>query len=592
VQIALVLILLVVAIILFSFEFLALELTALALLSALLVLRLVSPEEAFAGFGSDTVIMIAGLFVMTAALVKTGVVESMGRLFHRYGSGNAYGFAALIMVTVAVASAFISNTAATAVFLPAVVGMARRAKVSPSKLLMPLAFASILTSSVTLISTSTNIVISGMMTKVGMQPMGMFELAPVGIPITVAGLAYMFTLGMKLLPGRPEQEGLEQEYHLRDYLTEVVVLPDSPIAGKTLAESNLGSEMELLTIGIIRNGDQVISPRPQEVINAGDLLLVEGRAEDIIRVKDTAGLEIKADAQLPENAFQSEDVQLVEVMVLSGSNVRGRTLKELRFKDRFGLTVLAINRRGVTLRTKLSRIPLRFGDVLLMQGGPNRINRLITDGNFTLLGDVSALRPRSPKAKYALGIFVAAIALGTFKVMPFAAAMVVGTFMMFLSRAITPEEAYDAIEWRILILIGSMLAFGAAMEQTGAAHYVASQIAGFMGGYGPVAILGSFFVLTVLLTQPMSNQAAAAVLLPVAIQTANQLSLNPRSFAMMIAVAASCSYLTPLEPSCVLVYGPGRYRFLDFFKVGALLTLVIFAISIVLVPMVWPLHAE
>jgi di/tricarboxylate transporter len=589
VQITLVLILLVVAIILFSFELLSLEITALALLSALLVFRLVNPDDAFAGFGSDTVIMIAGLFVMTAALVKTGVVETMGRLFHRYGAGNAYGLAILIMMTVAVASAFISNTAATAVFLPAVIGIARRAKISPSKLLMPLAFASILTSSVTLISTSTNIVISGLMTKAGLQPMGMFELAPVGIPITIAGLAYMFTLGMKLLPNRAD-EGLEADYNLRDYVTEVIVLPDSPIAGKTLAESNLGSEMDLLTIGIIRNGDQVISPRPQEVIHAGDLLLVEGRVEDIIRVKDTAGLEIKADAQLPENTFQSEDVLLVEIMVLSGLHVRGRTLKELRFGERYGLTVLAINRRGVTLRTKLSRIPLRFGDVLLVQGRRDRVNRLITDGEFTLLSDVSALRPRSPKARYALMIFIIAIGLGTTKIMPFASAMIVGTFMMLLARAITPGEAYEAVEWRIIILIGSMLAFGAAMAQTGAASFLAHHIVGFMGQYGPMAILGAFFVLTVLLTQPMSNQAAAAVLLPVAIETAAQLSLNPRAFAMMIAVAASCSYLTPLEPSCVLVYGPGRYKFMDFFKVGALLTLIIFAISMVLVPMVWPLH--
>lgn len=587
-MIALVLILVVVAIVLFSFESIPLDISALVLLSILLVTGAVQAKDAFAGFGSDTVVMIAGLFVMTAALVRTGVVESMGRVFLRYGSSSPYFLAVLIMTTVAVVSAFISNTAATAVFLPAVIGLARRARFSPSKLLMPLAFASILSSSVTLISTSTNIVISGLLPKYGMEPMGMFELAPVGVPIVIAGLAYMFTIGMKLLSNRAE-DNIEEEYDLRDYVTEVLVLPDSPLAGKTLGESNLGSEMDLITLGIIREKDKVLPPRPDETLRAGDLLLMEGRAEDIIRIKDTAGVEIKADFELPEDTFQSEDMQLVEVMVLSGSNLRHRTLKEARFRERFGLTVLAINRRGVTLRTKLSRIPLRFGDVLLLQGSRDRINRLMGEGYFTLLGDISSLRSRSPRAKYAIAIFAFAIALGTFKIMPLASAMVVGTLLMFLSRAITPEEAYDAVEWRIVILIGSMIAFGTAMEQSGAATFVAQHIVSFIGGYGSLAVLGSFFIMTVVLTQPMSNQAAALVLLPVAVQTAVAMNVNPRSFAMMIAVAASCSYLTPLEPSCVLVYGPGRYKFLDFFKVGALLTIVIFAIAMLLVPIVWPL---
>jgi di/tricarboxylate transporter len=586
-QIAIVLILLVVAVVLFSFDVLALDIVALALLSALLLTGLVRPEDAFAGFGSDTVIMICGLFVLTDALVRTGVVEAMGRILHRRGGDNPYRLAILIMVAVAVLSAFISNTAATAVFVPAVIGLARRAKISPSKLLMPLAFASILTSSVTLISTSTNIVISGLLAARGMPPMGMFELAPVGIPITIAGLAYMFTLGMKLIPNRA-QENLEQNYELRDYLAEVVVLPDSPLVGKTLAESNLGSEMDLVLVAIIREGDRKIVPHAQEVLRAGDVLLVEGSAQEIIRIKDTAGLEIKADFKLPEDMFNTENVQLVEAMVMPGSDLRGRTLNGVRFRHRFGLNVLAINRRGTILHSKLSSIPLRIGDVLLLEGTQKDIQRVIDRGYFTLLDDISEKRPR-PKAKLAITIFVAAIAIGTFKLLPFAAAIVIGTLLMLLARVITPEEAYNAIDWRIIVLIGSMMAFGAAMDTSGAASFLAHNIVSFAGKYGPEVVLGAFFLLTVMLTQPMSNQAAALVLLPVAIETATTLHLNPRTFAMMIAVAASCSYLTPLEPSCVLVYGPGRYKFIDFFKVGALLTLIIFAVSMVLVPIVWPL---
>jgi di/tricarboxylate transporter len=231
------------------------------------------------------------------------------------------------------------------------------------------------------------------------------------------------------------------------------------------------------------------------------------------------------------------------------------------------------------------------GDVLLLQGSRDDVQRLTSEGSLTVLSDISERRPRSPKAKYALAIFAAAIGLGTFKLLPFAAAAIIGAFLMLSIRAITPEEAYHAIEWRIIVLIGCMIAFGTAMEQTGTANFLAQKIVALAGGHGPLAVLGAFFVLAVVLTQPMSNQAAALVLLPVALQTATALHLNPRTFAMMIAVAASCSYLTPLEPSCVLVYGPGRYKFADFFKVGALLTVLIFVMSMLLVPLVWPLNA-
>jgi di/tricarboxylate transporter len=588
-QVGLILFLLVLAIILFSLDIISLDVIALALLSVLLLTGLIKPDQAFAGFGSDTVVMIAGLFVMTDALVRTGVVESLGRTLERYGGSNPYWLAILIMCAAAVISAFISNTAATAVFVPAVIGLAKRVKVSPSKLLMPLAFASILTSSVTLISTSTNIVISGLMTARGLPPMGMFELAPVGIPVAALGLVYMFTLGMRLLPNRAEED-LAQDYHLRDYLTEVVVLPDSPLVGKTLSESKLGSDFDLVLLAIIRGNERKIIPHARQVLQAGDVLLVEARADDIIRIKDTAGVEIKADLKLPEDPFNKEEAQLVEVMLMPGSDLRGRTLNEVRFHDRFGLAVLAINRRGQTQRSKLSRIRLRLGDVLLLQGSSDDIQRVTTEGELTVLSDISSLRPRSPKAKYAIAIFAFAIGLGTFKVLPFASAVVIGAFLMLLARAITPQEAYDAVDWRIIILIGAMIAFGTAMEQTGTASLIAQKIVGLAGGYGPELVLGAFFILTVALTQPMSNQAAALVLLPIALETAARMQLNPRSFAMMIAVAASCSYLTPLEPSSVLVYGPGRYKFVDFLKVGALLTIVIFVLAMLLVPLVWPLN--
>jgi di/tricarboxylate transporter len=227
----------------------------------------------------------------------------------------------------------------------------------------------------------------------------------------------------------------------------------------------------------------------------------------------------------------------------------------------------------------------------LIEGSKDRIKEVVEEGDLNFLGELSEIRSRPEKAIYAIVIFVLTIAAGTFRIMPFSSAIVIGILLMFLTKTITPVEAYNAIEWRILVLIGCMIAFGAAMEKSGTAEFLSNHMVSLLGKYGPMPILAGFFVLTVLLTQPMSNQAAALVLLPVAIQTANQLDLNPRTFAMMIAVAASCSYMTPLEPSCVLVYGPGRYQFRDFLKVGTLLTILIFIIAMFLVPYFWPLKS-
>jgi di/tricarboxylate transporter len=391
----------------------------------------------------------------------------------------------------------------------------------------------------------------------------------------------------------PERAGdnLAEDYHLRDYLTELVVLPDSPVAGRTLAETRLASDRNLSVIKIIREGGKQLLPHGREVLRAGDVLVVEASADEILRIQAETnnGLEVLADYELPANLFSEEQAQLVEVMIMPGSELRGRTLTGLRFHDRFGLAVLAINRRGVTLHEKLSRIPLRVGDVLLLQGSSEDVRRLEAEGSFSILSDVSERRPRSPKARYAIIIFLLTIGIGACRIIPFASAIMVGTFLMLLVRAISPPEAWSAVEWKVVILIGAMFAFGVALEQTGAAGLIARGIVRYAGGAGPLALLAAFFVLTVALTQPMSNQAAALVLLPVALETATQLQLNPRSFAMMIAIAASCSYLTPLEPSCILVYGPGRYKFRDFFKVGALLTVIIFIVAMLLVPQIWPL---
>lgn len=588
-EIALLLGLIIAAVVFFCFEWVSADVVGLGLLLALMLTGLLPANKAFAGFGSDTVIMILGLLIMTAALLKAGVVDIVGRFILQHVGKSVNLLLLAIMLSVALLSAFISNTAAAAFFVPVTLGIAAKAGLAPSRLLMPVAFAAILTSSVSLISTSTNLVVSGLMTNAGLAPMGMFELAPVGIPIALVGLAYMFFIGRHWIPNRTAPDGLIESFGVRSYLTELLVLPKSRLAGKPLAESGLGADLDLEVLRIVRNKDQYLLPRGNMVIQEGDVLLVEGPRADVLKVKDTAGIEIKPDVKLSDPNLRSEDTALVEALVVPGSALIGATLRDLKFRQRYGLQVLGLNRHGKNVLKKLGHIRFRVGDVLLVQGHKANIPALKDEGAFSILNEVEEKRPDRMRALRTALIFCGALLLATGNVVSLPVAMLLGAFGVFAAKCVTPADAYREVEWRAVILIATMLALGEAMTATGTAKYLAELVANGTAGLHPIWLLGGVFLLTVMLTQPMSNQAAAAVILPIAVHTAEQLNLNPRTFAMMIAVAASCSYLTPLEPACLMVYGPGRYRFADFLKVGTPLVILLFALALWLVPKYWPL---
>ncbi len=578
----------VVAMVLFSMEKIPAEVTALGLLLFLVLAGLLPVEEAFAGFSSDVVIMMLGLLILMAALDRTGVTDFAGRAILRHTGSSRLQILVLVMVTAVAVGAFMSNTAATAFFLPIVIGLARREGFSPAKFLMPLAFASILASSITLIGTSTNIVVSGMMVNHGLQAIRMFELAPVGVPIAVVGLIYMLLVGRHLVPDRVPPDELE-DIHPRLYLSEMLIPEGSSLDGKTLHEAGLGRDLDLKVLRIVREETRYVTPQAVTQLKEGDVLLVEGEPEDILRVEDRADVDIRAEVKFVISDLESEDIALTEVILLPRSPLIGRTLEGLDFRKRYGLQVLAINRHGETLTRKMSRIRLRAADMLVVQGDRKQIERLERQDIFRVLSSADEKRPRGKRAPIAAAIFVGTLAAATFNLISLPVAMLLGAFLVLATRCITPEEAYNRVNWTVLILIASMLGLGVAMETTGTARFLAGHIVDLLGASRPLWLLSAFFMLTVLLTQPMSNQAAAAVVLPVALQAANQLNLNPRSFAIMIALAASCSFLTPLEPACLLVYGPGRYRFFDFPRVGLLLSILVFMIAIAMVPRLWPL---
>lgn len=587
--ILLLLIILAIALVLFWFEWVPADVTALGVLLALIILGLVPLEEAFSGFGSDTVMLLLGLLIMTAALMRTGVVEAVSRRLLAITDKYPGSLVPATMLAVAGLSAVINNTAAAAFFLPVVLGISQRSKTSASRLLMPMAFGAILSSSVTLISTSTNVVVSGLMTQAGLPPMGMVELAPVGIPITIVGLVYMVVIGKHLIPERPAEETLADRFELRPFLAELRIAPGSPLAGKTLARAHLGRNYDLTVLSIIRADGSQPDLSADTVLEAGDKLLAEGSSDAIVKVKDIPGIDTQADAKFSDRELSKEELGLAEVVLLPGSPFIGGTPKVLQMRERYQIQVLAINRRTGLVRSKIADTRLRLGDVLLVQGNQRQLAALQAENAFDVLGVMHSDRLNRRQALTVIGIFAGSLILGTLKILPLPAAMLLGALLVFVTRTITPDDAYRQVDWKILILIGSMLGLGVAMQSTGTAEFLAGRLTALAGAWNPLWLLTGFFVLTVALTQPMSNQAAAAVVIPVALQTAIQLGLNPRTFAMMIAIAASTSYLTPLEPACLMVYGPGRYRFIDFLKVGGILTVLVYLLAIVMTPLLWPL---
>jgi di/tricarboxylate transporter len=583
------LLILFITLILFFFEWVAVDIVALGVLLTLILTGLLPVDMAFAGFGNETVAMILGLFILTASLGRTGVIEIVGNALLGHIHRDPKRLSWIVMGATATMSTFMSNTAATAFFVPVVMGLSRRLRISASRLLMPLAFSAILASSMTLISTSTNMVVNGLMLQYHLAPIGMFEMTPVGLPILVVGIIYMALIGTRLVPDRSHPDELTQEFELRPYLTEIAILPESPLIGKSLAEADLGREFDLTILRITRHQGTFLAPQSVVSLEGGDILLVEGQRDQLLKIKDRVGIGVEKEVPLTDPDLQAGDMQLAEVILLPRSPLIGRRLVGVDLREKYGIQVLAINRHEATIHSRIGQVPLQMGDVLLVQGQRFNLSALEKNNIFRVLGILDDHRTDHRRAWIAVSIFVGALLLAALNLVPLSVAILLGVLGTFVTRCITPEEAYREVEWKAIILIGSMLAFGSAMEYTGTARFLAMQIVAVLGHADPFWLLTGFFVLTVILTQPMSNQAAAAVVLPVALQTAIQFGLNPRTFAMMIAVAASTSFITPLEPACLIVYGLGRYRFTDFLKVGSPLTVLIYFVAIYLVPKLWPL---
>ena len=586
------------AIVLLLTERLRADLVALLVVVALGTSGVLTSEETFSGFSRSAVITLLAIFILAAGLERTGITRRVGALLVRVAGRSEQRLVVTVMLAAAFLSLFMNNIAAAAVLLPAVSGAAQRSGVNPSRLLMPLAFGTILGGMATLLTT-TNIVVSSLLRDRGLAGFRLLDFAPLGLPIVAAGIAYMALWGRRLLPARSPAEMMEdiqrqeaslaEVYHLGETLARAGVPEGSGLAGLTLAASRLREAHGVNVLAIEREGRILRAPSPEERLQAEDVLLLSGEL-------DAPGLDGDLDPLPPrhwrERDLESRSVVLVEAVLAPRSDLIGRTLRETRFRERYGMSVVALWRAGRSLRTGLTDLELQLGDALLLQGDRDRLPVLRAETDLIVLDrGLYEPPPSRRRGRLALVVMIATLLLAATEVVGVAEAMLGGALTMILIGALSMDDAYQSIEWRSVFLVAGMLPLGTAMTKTGAADLITHGLLSVLGGAGPLALLAGLVVLAILLTQAMNGAAVAAVVAPIAIQTATRIGADPRSFAMAVAIATSVAFLTPLgSPVNILVMGPGGYRFRDYLRAGLPLTLLVFALIVGLLPLIWPLR--
>ena len=593
-QIALTLAIIVGALIVFATEKLRVDIVALLVLLAVGLTGLVGPKEVFAGFSNSAVITVWAVYIVSGGLFKTGVADILGKFILRLSGNNEARLIVVIMLTCGLMSAFMNNVGATAMLMPAVVSLAKQTKIPVSKLLIPLSFSSLLGGKITLIGTPANILATSVVEKYGLPTFGFFDFTPVGVVVLATGVLYMVLIGRHLLPIRqpPGTGNTEIRGQLRNYISEVRVLSDGKLAGCTLLEAKLGADYDLTIIALVRGTSTMTNLERSTVIQPEDILLMEGPAENLLRARKELGLvtanESKRHAELDK--LSEEEIGIIEATLSPRSSMANRSLRSLNFRERYGFTVLAIRRHGEIITSRLRSVRLQFGDDLLLQGPPHRLSALQEKNDFLVLAPLKISDDRRRKMPIAVGLMLLVIALVLVAKLDISLAMVIGAVGMVLSRCLSMDEAYESIDWRTVFLVAGMLPLGTAMETTGTARYIADLMLKSIGSWGPMAALAGMYLLAALITQPMSNAATMVLVVPIALDTALSLGANHLAFTLAVVIGAATSFLTPVgHKANVLVFGPGGYKFFDYARVGALLTVFLFVATMIAIPIFFPL---
>lgn len=599
-----------IALVLFVGEWIPADITALLVAATLMGLRpilvganlvkpdeWITPDEGVAGFGEGATITVLAMFILSAGITKTGVIQIVSELLQRWGGNRPSRQILVLGSIVGPITAFINNTAVVAVFLPVVEEWCRKRNISVSKLLIPLSYATVLGGMITVIGTSTNVIASGLSKKLGYGEFGLFQFTALGLATFVIGMIYLAFAAPKLLPDRKPPSRLEDSYGLKDYVSEVIVPPGSALIGQTLRSSKLQRRFDVDVLELIRDDSHFPPPIADKPLQAGDILLVRGGRAEVLKLRDERGVDLYSDVQFQKEEIEKElnnpEENVAEVLLLSNSSLMGSTLKDMRFRQRYNATVLAIRRGEELVRERLGKVSLKFGDLLLVQGPKESFLGLQTSGDLLVLEQRDLEQLRRDKAWIALAIVLGVIAVAAFNWMPILVTALIGVMLMVLTGCLKPGEVYGAVRWDIIFLLAGLIPLGTAMEKSGATQWLADAFVksgSFLSGFW---VLLLFYILTSILTEILSNNAAVILMLPLAVKVATALSLNPLAFMYAVTFSASNSYLTPIGyQTNTMVYGPGGYKFLDFTRVGAPLNIILTIMTPLLITWIYGLQAK
>ena len=569
------------ALICFITEWLPVDITALCIAVVLIVLGLVTPDEGIAGFGNSATITVMAMFILSAGITRTGVVQVFRDLLLKWGGKSVTRQILVMGILVGPISAFINNTAVVAIFLPIVEEWCKKRGISPSKLLMPLSFVTVLGGMITVIGTSTNVLASGIAKDLGYGEFRLFQFSALGIITFLIGLAYLALIAPRLLPNRKNltSDLVSEGYGLEDYVTEVIVSPTSKLIGQTFRSAQLQRDSQVDVLEIIRDQERLPQPVTSRTIRAEDILLVRGKTDDVLKIRAEQGLDILPDVKFNQKTLATElnstDEGVAEVLILSNSRLIGSTLKDLRFRQRYNLTVLALRRGEELVRERLGKVPLRFGDLLLVQGDKQSLLGLQTTRELLVIEQKEPEAIRRDKAWLAIAIILGVVLIAAFDLLPILVSALMGVVLMIVTGVIKPGEVYGAVRWDVIFLLAGLIPLGTAMENSGATKWLADNLMVLGGNFSGYWVLLFFYIITSLLTEILSNNATVVLLLPIAAEVAKALSLNPISLMFAVTFAASNSFMTPIGyQTNTMVYGPGGYKFWDFFRVGAPLNLL------------------